>query len=75
MREIHVDEIISSVKKLSIDSNYYLGQDVINIAGRAPAGKCQQVFFWQAEVGLGKQADHFLAINRTVEIPHNDQRI
>ena len=30
MREIHVDEIISSVKKLSIDSNYYLGQDVID---------------------------------------------
>ncbi|NOR44658.1 MAG: fumarate hydratase, partial [Candidatus Delongbacteria bacterium] len=30
MREIHIDEIISSVKKLSIDSNYYLGQDVID---------------------------------------------
>ena len=30
MREIHVDEIISSVKKLSIEANYYLGQDVID---------------------------------------------
>ncbi|MBN2789386.1 MAG: fumarate hydratase [Candidatus Delongbacteria bacterium] len=30
MREIHVDEIISSVKKLSIKANYYLGQDVID---------------------------------------------
>ncbi|MDA3886468.1 MAG: fumarate hydratase [Candidatus Delongbacteria bacterium] len=30
MREIHVDEIISSVKKLSIEANYYLGEDVID---------------------------------------------
>jgi len=30
MREIHIDEIISSVKKLSIEANYYLGQDVID---------------------------------------------
>lgn len=30
MREVHVDEITSSVKKLSIDANYYLGQDVID---------------------------------------------
>ncbi|MBU4487287.1 MAG: fumarate hydratase [Candidatus Delongbacteria bacterium] len=30
MREIHVSDIISSVKKLSIEANYYLGQDVID---------------------------------------------
>jgi len=29
MREIHVSEIISSVKKLSIEANFYLGEDVI----------------------------------------------
>ncbi len=29
MREIHTDDIISSVKKLSIEANYYLSEDVI----------------------------------------------
>lgn len=30
MKEIHVDEIIESVRKLCIDSNYFLGDDIKN---------------------------------------------
>lgn len=30
MREIHISDIVSTVKKLSIEANYYLGEDVIS---------------------------------------------
>ena len=29
MREIHVNDIISAVKKLSMDANYYIGDDIV----------------------------------------------
>ena len=35
MREVHVSEIVPTVKKLLIDANYHIGQDIVDAFDKA----------------------------------------